>query len=47
MAATITDTLKKELLDDLFASYTGKLQNGAIPAVAPDNYYIGIGKAEQ
>jgi len=47
MAATITDTLKKELLDDLYASYTGKLQDGAIPAVAPDNYYIGIGKAEQ
>ena len=47
MAATITDTLKKVLLDDLYASYTGKLQDGAIPAVAPDRYYIGIGKAEQ
>jgi hypothetical protein len=47
MAATITDTLKKELLDDLYSSYTGKLQDSDIPAVAPDNYYIGIGKAEQ
>jgi len=49
MAATITDTLKKELLDDLYSSYTGKLKDSdaGIPAVAPDAYYIGIGKAEQ
>ena len=47
MAATITDILKKELLTDLYSSFTGKLQDSDIPAVAPDNYYIGIGKAEQ
>ena len=47
MAATITDILKKELLDDLYSSYTGKLQDSDIPAVSPDAYYIGIGKAEQ
>ena len=47
MAATITDLLKDELSDDLYSSYTGTPQNGAIPAIAADNYYIGIGKAEQ
>ena len=49
MAATITDTLKKELLYDLYSSYTGKLKDSdaGIPAVSPDAYYIGIGKAEQ
>ena len=47
MAATITDLLKKDLIDGLYSSYTGKLLDGSTPAVAPDNYYIGIGKAEQ
>ena len=52
MAATITDTLKRELLDEFYASYTGKNAVGeagenSIPAVAPDNYWIGIGKAEE
>ena len=47
MAATITDNLKKIILEGLYSSYTGKLVDGSIPAVAPDNYYIGIGKSEQ
>ena len=47
MAATIKDILKEDLLHDLYSSYTGTPQNGAIPAVAADNYYIGISKAEQ
>jgi len=51
MAATITDTLKRELLDELYSSFTGKNQVGTnpvdFPAVPADNYWIGIGKAEE
>jgi hypothetical protein len=52
MAATITDILKRELLDELYASYTGKnpvdsADTVLFPAVPADNYWIGIGKAEE
>jgi hypothetical protein len=47
MSTTITDSLKQTILDELYASYTGKLSKGDVPAVGADNHYIVIGKGEQ